>query len=260
MSTAFDLMVAPNGARKSRADHPGLPLTAADLAETARACEAAGATALHVHVRDAEGRHTLDAEAYRATLGAIRAVSDLRLQITTEAAGIFDVAAQIDCLRAGLAPEASVALREIERAPERLAEAYRVAETADTRVQHILYAPEDLTRLVAHRDAGTIPETFDNVLFVLGRYSDGQRAAPRDLDPFLVALGPTPLRWAVCAFGPREQECLLYALDRGGDVRIGFENNHTAPDGAPFADNAAAVAALVSAAARAGFHPGKKIL
>ncbi len=251
-------MVAPNGARKSRADHPRLPLTASELAETARACAAAGATAVHVHVRDAAGRHTLDARAYREAVAAIRAAADLRIQITTEAAGRFDVAAQIDCLGRGLASEASVALREIERAPERLAEAYRVAEAAGTDVQHILYAPQDLTRLLGHLDAGTIPRHFTKVLFVLGRYAEGQRSVPEDLDPFLDVLGEAPLVWSVCAFGPRKQDCLMQAIGRGGDVRIGFENNILAPDGRPFADNAAAVAALVAAAARAGFAPARR--
>jgi len=248
-------MVAPNGARKTRTDHPALPLTPGELAATARACGAAGATALHVHVRDVEGRHTLDAAAYRAAVAAVRAASGLRVQITTEAAGLFDVAAQIDCLREGLAPEASVALREIERAPERLAEAYRVAEEAGTAVQHILYAPEDLTRLLGHLETGTIPASFNSVLFVLGRYTDGQRSAPEDLEPFLDTLGQAPLDWSVCAFGPREQDCLLHAIRRGGNVRIGFENNQLAPDGTPWPDNAAAVAALVEAAAREGFQP-----
>ncbi len=182
-------MVAPNGARKTRADHPALPLTPDALAATARACAAAGATAIHVHVRDAEGRHTLDAGAYRTAVAAIRSATDLRVQITTEAAGLFDVAAQIECLRAGLAAEASVALCEIERAPDRLAEAYRVAEAAGTDVQHILYAPEDLTRLLDHLAAGTIPARFSSVLFVLGRYTEGQRSVPQDLDPFLDTVG-----------------------------------------------------------------------
>ncbi|HCQ63730.1 MAG TPA: 3-keto-5-aminohexanoate cleavage protein [Rhodobacteraceae bacterium] len=248
-------MVAPNGARKGKSDHPALPLTPAELAATARACAAAGATAIHLHVRDAAGRHSLDPGAYRAAIAAITAAADLRVQITTEAAGLFDVAAQIDCLAQGLAPEASVALREIERAPDRLAEAYRVAEAAGTEVQHILYAPEDLTRLLGHLKSGTIPAHFTSVLFVLGRYAAGQRSVPEDLDPFLAALGPGSLTWSVCAFGPREQDCLLHAIRRGGNVRIGFENNHLAPDGTLFTDNAAAVAALVAAAARAGFEP-----
>lgn len=252
---AFDLMVAPNGARKTAADHPALPLTAEALAATARACEAAGATAIHVHVRDAAGRHTLDGDIYRAAIAAIRASSRLRIQITTEAAGQVDVAAQIDCLREGLAPEASVALREMERAPDRLAEAYKVAEGAGTEVQHILYAPEDVTRLLGRLEAGTIPERFTSVLFVLGRYTAAQQSAPEDLDPFLEALGQAPLRWSICAFGIREQDCLLHAIRSGGNVRIGFENNHLAPDGTRWADNAAAVAALVEAAAREGFAP-----
>ena len=255
MTTRFDLMVAPNGARKTKADHPALPTSPAELAETARACGEAGATAIHVHVRDADGGHSLDAGAYRAVVAAIRAASDLRVQITTEAAGIFDVAAQIACLRAGLAPEASVALREIERAPDRLAECYRAADQAGVEVQHILYAPDDLTRLLSLLEASTIPEHFTRVLFVLGRYTEGQRSAPEDLDPFLDALGGAPLTWSVCAFGPREQDCLMHAIRRGGQVRIGFENNHIAPDGTPFADNAAAVSALVAAAAAEGYEP-----
>ena len=248
-------MVAPNGARKTAADHPALPLTPAELAAAARACRAAGAGTIHLHVRDPDGRHTLAADAYRAAIAAIRGACDIRIQITTEAVGIYDVAAQIDCLAAGLAPEASVALREIERDPARLAEAYRVADRAGVKVQHILYAPDDLLRLKARLDAGDIPARFKKVLFVLGRYTEGQRAAPQDLDPFLDALGDTVLDWSVCAFGPREQDCLMHAIRHGGGARIGFENNHVAPGGAPWADNAAAVAALVAAAGREGFQP-----
>ena len=55
------LMVAPNGARKSSADHPGLPITVDAIAAEAAACREAGAQALHLHVRDDAGRHTLDA-------------------------------------------------------------------------------------------------------------------------------------------------------------------------------------------------------
>jgi len=30
---------------------------------------------------------------------------------------------------------------------------------------------------------------------------------------------------AVCAFGKRETACLVYAIERRGESRIGFENN-----------------------------------
>ena len=53
------LTVAPNGAYKQAADHAGVPLTPTALADTARRCLDAGAAMLHLHIRDAQGRHSL---------------------------------------------------------------------------------------------------------------------------------------------------------------------------------------------------------
>ena len=44
-------MVAPNGARKTRRDHPALPVSIKETVEEAVQCYAAGATVLHGHVR-----------------------------------------------------------------------------------------------------------------------------------------------------------------------------------------------------------------
>ncbi len=109
------IMVAPNGARRGKADHPALPLTAAELAADAKACALAGAAAIHLHVRDAAGGHALDPGLYRAATAAVRAAAgpDLVVQITTEAVGRFSPAEQMACVRA-LTPEAvSIALREL---------------------------------------------------------------------------------------------------------------------------------------------------
>ncbi len=55
MTDPVVIAVAPNGARKSKADHPRLPLTPSELAECAQDCLDAGASMLHLHVRDAAG-------------------------------------------------------------------------------------------------------------------------------------------------------------------------------------------------------------
>lgn len=254
MTTKYELMVAPNGARLSKSDHPMLPLTPGELAETAKACRRVGATALHLHVRDAAGRHSLDAGRYREAVAAITDTTDIGLQISTEAAGQFGVAAQIDCIAKAHSPAASVALREIERAPGALQDVIDVAAETGTALQFIMYSAGDLRRFLGHVDAGRIPASCDQVLLVLGQY--GQRpAVPADLDPFLAVLGDRALRWSVCAFGPQEQSCLLAALRRGGQARIGFENNLVAPDGTRHRSNADAVRSFVAAAARAGFQP-----
>ncbi|MFQ5760733.1 MAG: 3-keto-5-aminohexanoate cleavage protein [Acidiferrobacterales bacterium] len=50
------LAVAPNGAHRTRHDHPALPITPAEIARAAaESCEA-GASMIHLHVRDTAGR------------------------------------------------------------------------------------------------------------------------------------------------------------------------------------------------------------
>ena len=56
------ITVAPNGGRRSKADHPALPLTVPELVRTAAECLAAGAAMLHLHIRDAQGGHLLDSD------------------------------------------------------------------------------------------------------------------------------------------------------------------------------------------------------
>ncbi|MCI2399655.1 3-keto-5-aminohexanoate cleavage protein [Aliiroseovarius subalbicans] len=255
MGTAFDLMVAPNGARLGKADHPAVPCTAEELSRTAAACAAAGAGAIHLHVRDADGHHALDANLYDKAIAAVAQRTPIRVQMSTEAVGIFDVPTQIECLRAVKAPDASIALREITRRPDLLTEAYKVVEANGTDVQHILYDAADLELLLQYFDQGLIAPRSRRVLFVLGRYSEHQVATPDDLTPFLAVPGARDLTWSVCAFGPKEHDCLMAALNTGGHARIGFENNTIAADGTPYPDNAASVAAFVETAARAGFQP-----
>ena len=107
------ITAAPNGAYKQRSDHAQIPLTVETIAATAKACLDAGASMLHLHIRDAQGRHSLDVEGYRAALAAVeKAVGRaLVVQVTSEAAKVYQAPAQIAMVRA-LRPEAvSVGLR-----------------------------------------------------------------------------------------------------------------------------------------------------
>jgi uncharacterized protein (DUF849 family) len=109
------ITVAPNGARKTKRDHPALPITPAEIAREARLALEAGAAMLHLHVRDVEGGHTLDADAYRAAMAAVGGEVGQRMvvQVTTEAVGRFTPEAQMAAVRA-LKPEAvSLAVREL---------------------------------------------------------------------------------------------------------------------------------------------------
>ncbi|MFG1189826.1 BKACE family enzyme [Xanthobacter flavus] len=237
---------APNGATRTKADHPALPMTAAELARNAAEIVEAGAALIHIHVRDAEGRHLLDADAYREATAAIRReVGDrLVVQATSEAAGRYKAPEQIAVVRA-LRPEAvSLALREIipdEAHEAAAADFFAWLRRERIMVQIILYSPEEVHRYSALKGRGVLGDGEDFPLFVLGRYTSGQVSTPADLVPFLAAAGTPPRLWAMCAFGPKENACALTAAGLGGHVRVGFENNLFAPDGTLADNNAAQV-------------------
>ena len=89
------LMVAPNGARKTKVDHPSLPVTSPELVQTALACWQAGAQGLHAHIRNTDQSHLLDAGRYCELLALLKeTVPDLEIQVTTEAAGIYQAPEQ----------------------------------------------------------------------------------------------------------------------------------------------------------------------
>lgn len=245
------IMVAPNGARRRPADHPELPVTIPQIVADAAACHAAGAAAIHAHVRDADGRHVLDAGLYAELIAEMaRKVPDMAVQITTEAADVYTPSQQRAVLRQIHPEGVSIALAEMlgdgDRAAARAS--YHALAEAGVAVQHILYAPDQATWLAQEIATGTIPAGNLTVLYVLGRYSAGQMSDPAMLAPFLDAAAKADLApdWALCAFGRAETACLRAALAQGGKARVGFENNVYMEDGRRARDNAARVAEIAA--------------
>jgi uncharacterized protein (DUF849 family) len=253
------IAVAPNGGRRTKADHPALPTTPDELAATAAACLEAGASMIHAHVRDREGGHLLNADAYRAAIAAIReAVGDrLVIQITSEALGIYSPAEQMEVVRQ-VRPEAvSLALRELlpdESHEAGFSEFLSWLYREKCAPQIILYTPEEANKLAELKARGLIPFEDIPVLYVLGRYTAGQKSSPSDLLPFLAPGMPRFRHWSVCAFGQRETACVTAGALLGGHVRVGFENNLFLPDGSLARDNAALVEAAANAIAACGLR------
>ena len=253
------IAVAPNGGRRTRADHPAIPLSSAELARTAAECAEAGASMIHVHVRDADGRHLLDAEAYRAAIDAIRVeVGDrLMVQITTESLGIYHPSEQAAVLKSVRPEAASLALREFvpdESAETAFAGLLAWMAREDVLPQIILYDASEAMRLENLIERGIVPWKDIPVLYVLGRYSVGQTSEPADLLPFLARGMPRFNHWMVCAFGKREAACVTAGALFGGHARVGFENNLFLPDGSMADSNAALVETVASSASALGLR------
>ena len=246
------ITVAPNGAYKQRPDHPSLPIMSSELGQTAKLCLDAGAAMMHMHIRDAQGGHSLDVQGYRDAQQAVKAAvgDELIIQVTSEAARVYKAPEQIAMVTT-LKPEAvSVGLREVDQ-PEigetGLAQFFGWLAQERVMTQVILYDVADLQRWQALRAQGVIPDAPWSLLFVLGRYSVGQTSVPQDLLPFVMAHTGTE-SWSMCAFGAGEHACATTAAALGGHVRVGFENNLLLNDGQVAPDNAALVRQIAESA------------
>ncbi len=255
------IAAAPTGAWKQRGDYPMLPVSADQVAVEARQCMEAGASMLHLHVRNPDGGHSIDPGLYARAVDAVRdACGDgLLIQLTTEAGGVYAPDEQAAAILEIEHDFVSIAMSELlgeglARDRERIGGVFGQLDRRGATIQVILYDANQLAVLDRLLGDGVIPDRDYPLLYVLGRYHREQRSTPADLAPFLAAAG-SHRSFMVCAFGEREIDCMLAAVAAGGDARVGLENNAVRADGSPLSGSAESVATLSRALVASGHRP-----
>ncbi|MFK7862668.1 MAG: 3-keto-5-aminohexanoate cleavage protein [Pseudohongiellaceae bacterium] len=254
MTKPVVLSVAPNGAHKTKTDHPMLPLSEDEIAAEATRCQVEGATVLHLHVRDKNQAHTLDPERYLSAIQKTRAAvgDSMIIQITTEAVEKYSSEDQINCVKK-VRPEAvSLALRELipnQKEELRAARFFEWMHTQGIGPQYILYSEDELIRFNSLCSRGIIQSDTPNILLVLGKQrnseADAAESDPASLES-LVKFVDARHVWSVCAFGSSEAECMAKATSLGGHCRVGFENNLLDSHGRLAVNNAQQVAGVAN--------------
>ena len=230
------LMVAPNGARPMKKDHPAVPVTISETVETAKACFDAGAGGIHFHMRDEKGQHILDAGLCEEALKELqKQVPKMHLQVTTEAVGKYSPDIMRKLAFEVKPPGISIGIREMIPSRQPCLEdikVYKFLTECGTKIQHICYGPEDLDLLSDLIEKASLSKNDVWCMFVIGHYS-GEVSNPENIPPFLEKLKIHNINadWAVCAFAKEELSCLQMAIKLGGKIRVGFENSILMPDG-----------------------------
>ena len=83
------ITVATTGAWPTKANNPNVPMTPEEISEDVYACWKAGAAIAHLHMRDDEGKGTMDKEKFRKTVELLRSNHpdcDIVLNMTTSGA------------------------------------------------------------------------------------------------------------------------------------------------------------------------------
>tara|TARA_Y100000817_G_C16821764_1_gene529230 strand:- start:724 stop:1467 length:744 start_codon:yes stop_codon:yes gene_type:complete len=229
-------MVAPNGARPMKKDHPEVPVTVSEIVKTGKACFDTGAEAIHFHVRDKNEKHVLDSGLYKEALNELnKLVPKMHLQITTEAVGRYSPLEMRKLAYEVMPPGISIGIREMipsRRPTTDDIKLYQKLAESETKIQHICYEPEDVDLLSSLLDKAKLSKIGTWCMFVIGHYS-GKMSKPKNIFPFIERLKKNNLNadWAVCAFSKEELSCLEMAIKLGGKIRVGFENSFLMPDG-----------------------------
>jgi uncharacterized protein (DUF849 family) len=245
------ITVAPTGAETAKSDCPQLPTTLEELVETAVRCERAGAGMVHVHVRDAEHRPTLDAGRLRETVAALREHTGLVVQLSTGGSVHDPLDARLKVLDA--APDScSLTMGTTNFGDDVFSnpwpfvcELYQLSQAREVVPEFELF---DLGHVAAlHRllDRYGLPYGgrvhVDLVMGVPG-------GMPGTADALVAAVAALPTAvtsWSATGVGRSTLPVALASLSKGGHLRVGMEDVLTLARGVPVEHNDQLVARAV---------------
>jgi uncharacterized protein (DUF849 family) len=244
MSAARTLItVAPTGAETAKAAFPALPVTLDELVETGRACEAAGAGLVHVHVRDDDARPTLDLARLRDTVEALREATTLLVQLSTGGAVTDPLDDRLRVLDAE--PDScSLTCGTVNFGDDVFQNPWPFMAELYQRTQAQQVVPEfelfDLGHVAAlHRLLDGYGAPYGGQIhcdLVMG-VPGGMPGTAQALVAAVAAL-PQGASWSATGIGRTTLPVALAALSAGGHLRVGMEDTVTFAKGRPVTDNA----------------------
>jgi len=256
------ITVAPTGAWPTKQDTPYVPLTPEEIAEETYRSWQAGASIVHIHVRDDQGRPSMQFEKFEKTVKLIREKCDIIINLTTS--GGLDI------------PDDERMKPFMELKPELASFDAGSMNWMNTSV--FLNPPKFLETLAAKmKEHGVKPEieVFDtgmiyNALnlvqkgliekplhfqFVLGA-PGGMTATHKNL-LHLVESIPAGSTWSIVGIGRYQLPMIYAALSMGGHIRVGMEDNVYLAKGVLAKSNAEFVEKVVRLAKELGREVAK---
>ena len=257
------ITVAPTGAEADKAAVPALPVTLDELVTTAKECQAAGASVVHVHIRDGEARPTLDIARLTDTVTALREGTDLIVQLSTGGAVTDSFGDRLAVLDAG--PDAcSLTCGTVNFGDDVFSNPWGFIQDLYARTQELGVVPEfelfdfghiaTLHRLLASHGAPHGGHVHcDLVMGVPG----GMPGDAATLTQAVSAL-PEGATWSATGIGRTSVPVMFAALSAGGHLRVGMEDTLSYTRGRPVTGNAELVeraATLAGLAQRPAMRP-----
>ena len=237
------ITVAPTGAEADKSAVPALPVTLDELVATAKECQAAGAAVIHVHIRDAAARPTLEVSRLADTVAALREGTDLIVQLSTGGAVTDSFASRLAVLDAE--PDAcSLTCGTVNFGDDVFANPWSFIKELYQLTQERAVVPE-----FELFDLGQVA-TLHRLLAEFGPPAGGHvhcdlvmgvpGGMPGDVATLTAAVAALPAgaTWSATGIGRSTLPVMFGGLGAGGHLRVGMEDTVSFARGRPVAGNA----------------------
>lgn len=216
------------GAEVTKAQQPNLPIAPEEIALAAEEACQAGASIIHLHVRDAQGRATQDKAIFRQVIKGIKERCDAIIQVSTGGAAGMSREERLQPVT--LKPEmATLSTGSVNFGDEVFLNPWgEICSFAKT-MQKYGVKPEievfeagmiENAKRLLKEGFVAAPLHFDLVLGVPGAMPAGPKALL-----YLVDCLPQGSTFTVAGIGRQQLPMAVMAIIMGGHVRVGFEDN-----------------------------------
>lgn len=261
MSTPAIITVAITGSQPTKAQNPAVPTQPAEQVESTHAAYEAGASLVHIHVRDAQDKSSSDIEKFRLVQDGIRKhCPGMIIQFSTggrgreasERGAALALKPDMGSLATGSVNFATIIY---ENPPQLIDDLANDMLKYDVKPECELFDLAMLYNAKALVDRGLL-KSPPHVQFVLG--IPGALPAREKIVDFmleeLTELMPTAT-WTAAAIGRLQLDANHWALKRGGHVRTGLEDNIYFEKGRLAASNAELVKRVADLCGKYDRHP-----
>lgn len=249
------ITVAGIGAELTKKDTPHLPVTPAEIIAEAKRVYELGAHVFHLHVRDTKGLPTCDPKQIKKVVQGIRAETGLVVQISTGGSVNDSEADRMSVLNCGV-DMGSLTLGSVNFGKDVFLNPRPFIEKLAKKMLQKNIQPEleifdvamveEAHRLI--RDALLKPPFHFNI--ILG--GPGWLAATPENLEFILKKLPKNSSWSASGVGRFQLPMIEYAIQNGGHVRTGLEDNIYVRKGELAQGNAQLVEQVRSIAAKKG--------
>jgi len=238
------ITVAPAGGMHGKEVNPNLPLSAKEFGDAAYDCYNAGASVIHIHPRDKEGKSTSSLEAHMDYIDAVRNRCNAITQVgngigikdfdknVTGRSSFYTLEERMNLVNLNPPPDMLTinggtfqphGIIIMENSPQFNTEFVKRAKGKGIKgIECEIYDLSHIHNVLDLRENGilTDPIHYD---FVFGM-GGGMPPSPEYLI-YCIRVVPQPCTWQAACVGKFQTYVMTVAMALGGNVRVGFEDN-----------------------------------